>query len=123
MVIGGSLIEPWQILLLCFGSYRATRFFVDDSLIGGNPSSGSRFSIWLDRFAWTADAAGDDRTWLRGKIGGLASCTYCLGFHVSWIVLCLWLRVWPWQLGVEGWIAACAVAGVQALLNAVDHAL
>jgi hypothetical protein len=108
-------------LLLSLAAYRVTRFFVDDSLAGGNPRSGSEFGLWLDRWGRTPD--GDDRVWWRGRLTDLWGCTYCLGAHVSWILTCLWLWVWPWQLGRDGWLTAVALAGAQALLNAADHRL
>ena len=112
-------VDPWVFILLALCAFRITRFLVDDSLIGGSPQSGSQVGLDLDR--WARDRDGNDRTWFRGRISDLAACTYCLGAHVSWVLLCLWLWTWPWQLGREGWLLAVALMGAQALLNALDH--
>jgi hypothetical protein len=108
-------VNPMVFVVLVLASYRITRFFVVDSLMGFGPDSGSQMSVRVDRFAYLPD--GSDRSWLRGKVGDLLTCTWCFGAHVSWVVLCLWTRVWPWDLGVEGWVTALAVAGGQGFLN------
>lgn len=113
--------DPFVFILLSFCAYRVTRFFVDDTLIGFHENSESEVAGRLH--GWARTPAGDDRVWWRGRTYDLLSCTYCLGAHLSWVLVCLWLRVWPWQLGVEGWLTAVALMGAQALLNAGDHAL
>lgn len=112
-------VDPWIFLLLALAAYRATRFFVDDSLIGGNYASGSEIGETLHR--WARDRDGNDKKWGRGRIADLASCTYCAGWWITLTVTCLWLYAWPWQLGREGWLTAAALAGAQALFNALDH--
>lgn len=112
-------LGPLAFILLALAAYRIVRFFVDDSLIGFNPRSESEIGARLDRWARTPD--GDDRTWARGRVADLGVCTYCLGFWVSLTLACLWLAAWPWQLGREGWLFTVALAGAQALLNALDH--
>lgn len=108
-------LEPYGFVLLCLAAYRVTRFLVKDSLLGFGPDSGSRTSVRVDAFAY--DDEGQDRSWLRGKIGDLLTCTYCLGFWVSLAALCGWLRLAPWELGVEGVVVVFAIAGVQGFLN------
>lgn len=111
--------DPYVFILLSFAAYRIVRFLVDDSLIGLNPRSESEAGLWLDRWARTPD--GDDRKWWRGRFADLGACTYCCGAWLSLAIVCLWLSVWPWQLGREGWLTAIALAGTQALLNAADR--
>lgn len=112
-------VEPLAFLILCLAAYRATRFVVWDSLIGAHPDTGTPFAKALDTWAWKPD--GSDRSWVRGKVGGLLSCPFCAGFWISLLIACLWLRLWPWELGVEGWLVALAVAGGQSLLNVADR--
>jgi hypothetical protein len=108
-------LEPLEFVLLVLASYRITRFFVSDSLMGFGPDSGSQVSAWVDRFAYTED--GVDRSFLRGKLGDLLTCTWCLGFWVSLAALCAWGQVAPWELGTEGVLTAFAVAGGQGFMN------
>ena len=109
-------IDVMTFVVLSFASYRATRFFVFDSLVGFNLASESQMSLRVDRLAYNED--GSNRSWLRGKFGDLLNCTFCLGAHISWVLVCLWFTAWPWELGVQGWIYAFGVMGVQAILNA-----
>lgn len=109
------MTEALTLVILILAAYRITRFFVEDSLIGAGPDSGSRFSIAVDRFAY--DQNGSDRSFLRGKIGDLLTCTWCLGFHVSWVTVSLWLWTAPWDLGTQGWLYVFAVAGGQGFMN------
>lgn len=108
--------DPIIIIVLVFAAYRTTRFFVKDSLFGFGPDSGSAMSVRVDHFAYNTED-GSDRSWLRGKIGDLLTCTWCLGAHISWIIVCLWLRLYPWELGIDGWILAIAVMGGQGYMN------
>ncbi len=108
-------LEPLGFIIICLAAYRVTRFLVHDSLIGFGEDSGSRMSLRVDHFAY--DNNGEDRNWLRGKIGDLLTCTWCLGFHVSWLATCAWLTLAPWELGIRGWAIAWAAAGAQGFLN------
>lgn len=101
------------ILVLC--SYRITRFLVRDSLMGFAPDSGSAMSVRVDRFGYNED--GSDRSWLRGKISDLATCTWCAGAWLSLLVVCIYLRATPIELGIDGWAIAWATAGAQGFLN------
>jgi hypothetical protein len=75
------MLGPAEFALLILASYRITRFFVRDSLIGFGEDSGSAMSVRIDAFAYNTD--GSDRSWIRGKIGDLLTCVWCLGFWVS----------------------------------------
>lgn len=112
-------VDGLVFLILCLASYRITRFVVWDSLMGAHPDSGSSFSRWLDGWAWKFD--GSDRSWLRGKVGTGLSCPFCAGVWLSLVVVCVGLRLWPWALGVEGWLVVVAVAGAQSLFNLADR--
>jgi hypothetical protein len=117
------MLTPFEMLAVALAAYRITRFFVWDSLIGFHPGSMSKMSQRLTNWAWVNDRTerdGQDRSWLRGKIGDLLTCQYCLGF---WIVCATWaaFRWGPeWvRVGVFVW----AIAGGQALLSSIDHRL
>ena len=117
---------------LSFAAYRLTQFFVFDSLIGFSPESGSSMSSKVDRFAYYPDLdsehrrdddgpPGADRSFLRGKIGDLLTCPWCLGFWISvacYLGFFISTGAWPeYPLAVH-FIAAFAVAGGQGFLNA-----
>lgn len=107
-----------QYALLVLASYRITRFFVKDSLIGFGPDSGSDVSVRLDRWAYNDD--GTDRSFWRGKAGDLLTCVWCLGFWVSTIVYvsaALALGEWDSQPLVWHGLMCFAVAGGQGFLS------
>jgi hypothetical protein len=107
-----------QYAVIVLASYRITRFFVKDSLIGFGPDSGSKVSVRLDQWAYDNDGA--DRTFVRGKVGDLLTCVWCLGFWVSAVVYtaaAVALGEWGGQpLAFHG-IAVFAVAGGQGFLS------
>jgi hypothetical protein len=107
-----------QYVVVVLAAYRLTRFFVKDSLIGFSPESGSSMSMRLDRFAYAED--GTDRTWLRGKIGDLLTCVWCLGFWISaavYTTAAVALGTWQDQPLVVNGLIVFAVAGAQGLLS------
>lgn len=107
-----------QYVVVVLAAYRITRFFVKDSLIGFGPDSGSKVSSRLDKWAYNDD--GTDRSFLRGKVGDLLTCTWCLGFWVSlivYVVAAVSLGEWASQpLAFHG-VAIFAVAGGQGFLS------
>lgn len=110
------MLDPWVFLVVSLAAFRITRFVVFDSLIGGNLDSQSKFSRWLDVFAY--DSEGNNRTLIRGKIGDLLTCPYCVGAWVSLGVVAVWFYGSdPVRWGVTVW----AVAGLQALLSKLDR--
>lgn len=102
-------LDPWAFLIVALAAFRVTRFVVFDSLVGAHPESGSRFSRWLDGWAW--DAEGEDRSWLRGKVGTLLACPWCSGFWITAGVYAAWLQ-WPQVRWLWLLWAAAGVAGV-----------
>lgn len=109
-----------EFVLLSAAAFRLTQFFVFDSLIGANLDSGSRFADALDDFAY--DTNGNDRTWLRGKIGDLLTCPWCLGFWISaacYLTFVIAAGRWGDHELVAHAIGVFAVAGVQGTLNAI----
>lgn len=110
------MLEPLAFLILVLASYRITRFLVHDSLMGFGPDSGSQVSMWVDRFAYEGDD-GLDRSFLRGKIGDLLTCTWCTGFWVSLAVVAVWTQVVPWDMSLQEWVQVFAVAGGQGFMN------
>lgn len=103
-------VETFILLVaLGIGSYRITRFFLFDTIIEG---------IRQHWYTWLVN-----RKHLRSltqKLLELTSCTWCFGVHISWILLTLWLRVYPWQLGIHGWMEAFAIMGIQGFLHSIE---
>jgi hypothetical protein len=114
------MILGWLGLAVAIlASYRITRFLVEDSLMGMGPDSGSWLSTIVDHFAYE-DESGTNRSFLRGKIGDLLTCTWCLGFWVSCAVVALMTWTLPWVNGTDPtpWIiTAFAVAGGQGYVS------
>jgi len=119
-----------ELVVLIAASYRVTRFLVEDSLFGFGPSSESRMSVRVDRFAYfdATDSEvlsgdrldGEGRTWVREKIGDLLTCVFCLGFWVSAAVYMAFILAtgsWGAADPVVHGISVFAVAGGQAFLN------
>lgn len=102
------MISFLWLTVLVLVSYRVTRFLVLDSMVGFNVDSGSWLSEWLDAAAWGSS--------IWSRLVDFLSCPLCVGFHVSWVVTSIWARMWPWYLGVDGWMIVFAVAGGSALL-------
>ena len=121
------------LLVLALAAYRITRLVVEDSLT-------ERPRGWMRRrFPLAGDQfAGENSRPKRGKplynhtshpqwvasqdtfVGKLLDCTYCSGAWVSAGVF----SAWHWGGPVAWWIlVAVAVAGAQALLNALDGRL
>jgi len=112
-------------LFLGLAAYRITRFFVFDSLIGSDmgpdpdlPDPASRWAEILDAWAYDPQTH-QDRNFVRGKIGDLASCPWCLGFWVSCLTFGLWTWSLPWTAASpQNWVLnAFAIAGVQGFLS------
>jgi len=130
------------IIVLGLASYRLTRFFVWDSLIGMgskeevDPDTNRIVDVpvtpWGEKvyaFGYHAEDGdgfhrGDDRSFLRGKIGDLLGCPWCLGFHISWMVYALWTWSLPWQVeSPQAWVLMTfAIAGVQGFVGSREDA-
>ena len=111
-------MTPFQYAVVILAAYRLTRFFVKDSLIGFGPDSGSKVSVRLDRWAYNED--GGDRSFLRGKVGDLLTCVWCLGFWISaatYTAASVALGVWSDQPLIWHGVAIFAVAGGQGFLS------
>lgn len=109
----------YEWIILAFAAFRFTQFFVFDSLAGFNPESGSKASIALDAFAY--DETGKDRSFIRGKIGDLLTCPWCLGFWLSAFVYLAFIIAsgrWDAYPLVIHLLGVFAVAGGQGFLNA-----
>ncbi len=99
-------------ITVVLAAFRITRFFIYDSMVGANIESGSKFSQWLDGWAYTADGE-RDRTWFRGKVAGLLVCPWCLGFWISLGTVAWWAE-WPEARWVLVPWAVSAVVGMMA---------
>ena len=112
------MLEPIQYVILIFAAYRLTRFFVRDSLIGFGDDSGSAMSVRVDAFAYNSE--GIDRSWLRGKIGDLLTCVWCLGFWISaacYVAFVLATSSWSAIPNAVHFISIFAIAGGQGYLS------
>jgi uncharacterized membrane protein len=107
------MLQLAELAVLGFAAYRVTQLVVWDSILDGWRQ---RLELWhARRFESKA------RTFVRD----LLKCTYCTGFHVSWLtVLTYLLAVGKWSPGFGGFllfgVQSFAVAGIQALLNRWD---
>lgn len=117
------VVDFLTLVILTFAAYRITRFFLFDSLMGmsmgaGGDDPASDFAIKVDSWAYNPDT-GLDRSFLRGKIGDLLTCPWCLGFHIGWILLALWTWTLPWMVpSPQAWvITAFAIAGGQGFIQ------
>lgn len=95
------------LVFLALASYRLTRLVVIDEIFS---TPRNAFLGWviehLGRVGW--------------YINYLFSCTWCLGLHISWFLVSLYLQTWPWDLGINGWIFVSAVAGIQGMIHALE---
>lgn len=99
---------------LGLAAYRGTQLVVHDSI---TKPMRSRIEVWH---------AKKHESRIRTFVRDLISCTYCTGFHMSWIALLAYLLAsgtWddssPWVHAVE----AFTVAGAQALFSRFDDTL
>lgn len=104
---------------LGFASYRVTQLVVWDSIL-------DPFRTRLE--AWYVNGIRPGKL-ARGRkfVWDLLSCTYCTGFHASWLTVLAWFLVsdhaepWAsWSDFLRFGIWSFAVAGVQALLSRWD---
>lgn len=98
---------------LGFAAARVTQLVVHDSILDG----------WRERLElWHASKFDSKpRTFIRTLFG----CTYCVGFHASWLtVLTYLLATGQWDTSMGGFlvfgIESFAVAGVQMVINRWD---
>jgi len=123
--MNGDMVElVLTVLVAAAAAYRITRLVVLDDVIGEWPSEdhprGTFARKAIDVVLY--DDTGLARHPVTDYVGKLYSCTFCTGWWVSLAVLSVWWRVWPWQLGVEGWVGVFAVAGVQGFISSRHNA-
>ena len=107
-------INALIFIILAFASYRITRFFLFDSLIGG---SREKFYVRVTN----ASAKGKKfKKLLAHKLLELTSCSWCLGIWVTASIY--WLYTWtsPLYWGRVGYITVAALAGVQGMIHALE---
>lgn len=107
---------------LGFASYRVTQLVVWDSIL-------DPFRARLE--AWYVNGIRPGKL-ARGRkfVWDLLSCTFCVGFHASWLTVLAWSLVGPWDEPWSSWsaflhfgIVSFAVAGVQACLSRWENTL
>ena len=110
------MLDPWQFVVVVLAAFRVVRFVVFDKLVGAHLESRSKFSRRLD--TWAYDQNGQDRSFVRGKVGDLLTCPWCIGF---WISLAVWAAFWWGPEWVQYATYAWAVAGAVALISAYER--
>lgn len=114
------------VLVLAAAAYRLTRVIVLDDLLGEWPDPevpgdrGTFVRKFIDQVLFNDQGAA--RHPLTDYVGKGYSCTFCVGWWVSLLVVCGWWSVWPVELGVVGWVVVFAVAGVQGYLSSRHNA-
>lgn len=103
------MTEFITLIILAFASYRITRFIVIDTLPHTARMKFHTFLLNRKHFKWLFE-----------KILELASCTWCLGIHVSWAIWWAYTKTYPWDFGVLGWLMVFGIAGIQGMLHAVE---
>jgi hypothetical protein len=68
--------------------------------------------VWVDGFAY--EESGNDRGWIRGKVGDLLTCHYCLSFWVALLVYGAWTRFDGGPTLADG-VTVFAIAGAVSL--------
>ena len=103
--------------LLSFAAFRITRFIAADLLIDGLRA---RLVAW----AYKPDAGK-----VRGRIGDLFTCQWCVGFWVSGVLVLAWSARadalgWDrwFEIGVEWWAVAGAASVLVMLEQVADGA-
>lgn len=130
------MIDLLTFVLLVGASYRITRFFVEDSLMG--MGSFEELDLTTQKITNTANSkwgqivmdfcykegGTEDKGFFRGKLGDLLGCYFCLGFWVSCAVLALWTWSVPWNAeSPQVWVlTAFAIAGGQAFIESRQDA-
>jgi hypothetical protein len=112
------------VVVLALAAYRITRLVVLDDVIGEWPGDEHPRGTFVRK---AIDLAlYDDTSSARSKpadyVGKLYSCTFCVGWWVSMMVVCGWFRLWPHELGVDGWLVVFAVAGAQGYVSSRHQA-
>lgn len=107
------MIEIVPLIVLALASFRITRVFVFDTIISGTRNKFHSFLV--NR----AQKEGRLRL-LWEKLYDLTSCTWCLGFWVSFVLY--WLYVWnsPADWDQSDVINVFAIAGIQGFMHALE---
>lgn len=126
-------MTPLTLLIVTFAAYRLGRVVTTDSLFDGirarltDPvfdADGDCIPVYRQEYDLdgrpTLLSRRPGLSLLRCKAAQLVTCPHCIGAHVVWVIVCLWVRQWPWELGVRGWIEVLAITGLQSLLTAID---
>lgn len=106
---------------LGFASYRVTQLVVHDTI--GDP-------LRARLAAWHMNGVGPGRSnRVRSFFWDLSRCTFCVGFHASWLTVLVYLLATGtnpvgsfssfWLFGIQSF----AVAGIQAILSRYEDTL
>lgn len=75
--------SPWVALLLVAGTYRLWRLLSEDTIL-------DRPRRWLVRLPRDWSEGDPIPRSYRSGLAEFITCTWCLGFHISWIVWLIW---------------------------------
>lgn len=102
-------LNLFTFLILAFASYRITRFFLFDSLIG---HSREKYYVLLSN---SSSKGNRFKKFLAHKLLELSSCSWCLGVWVTGAVY------WSYTYyGLTWFHIVAGLAGVQGLLHAFE---
>lgn len=109
------MISLTALIILSAATYRITRFFIYDSLLGSRLEADTKWSRTLDHFGYNED--GSNRGFFRGKLADLLTCPFCFSFWVGCTLLGLWTWSLPWTaVEPQVWIInSFAVAALTSL--------
>ncbi len=103
-----------QVLVLGAAAYLVARVIVNDKVWKGTRDRLLTFLANRETRSYRREDR--VRSLLYAKAGELLGCPLCMGVWVSAGLTSLHAAVWPWQLGVAGWVTVAAVAGAQGTL-------
>lgn len=109
---------PWVFLIVALASVRAVHLILWDSIIGTHPDSQTKLAGRIQVWAW--DPARQPRSRVRGFIGSLFTCWFCLSGWVTLAATCVYGWCWPWHLASAGVLTWGALWSVACVLLALD---
>lgn len=108
------MLEPMEYVVLALATYRFTRLFVTDEVLGRFPSTVHPRGTFIRHLIDVAlyDDKGKDRNRFSAWLSDLYSCAFCTGVWVSILVWFAWTETSWAQVPLE----IAAVAGAQAFV-------
>lgn len=104
--------ELASILVAGLAVFRLAKLLTEDALF-------KRQREWLVAKLVVSDKKGILESGPRVKLAYLVGCPVCAGVWLSVAVAAILASEWPWNLGVDGWVACAAIAGVQVAIQSL----